>query len=687
MGVLAPLFLGGLAALSLPLIFHLVRRTPRGRQEFSSLMFLSPSPPRLTRRSRLDQILLLLLRIAAITLLALAFARPFLREAALLTESALPRRRVAILIDNSASMRRGDLWQQAIKTAERELDQLAPHDNVALFAFTDHVQTLVPFSREGDAVQDSAVDVVRQQLHQLQPTWLASNLGLALTTLASELDAASDVQQSLAEPQIVVISDFQKGSRIDALTGFDWPEKTGIVPKALQLKATTNAHVQLLTNRDETEDAELRVRVANASDSQGDQFFVRWASEKRQPTDGEIAIYVPPGQSRVLRLPRPESNLLADRIILRGDDHDFDNTFFVVPPRKQEVTLAYLGNDQADDPQGLQYYLQLACSGDPLRQVTTQSAASGDYAATQIVVVTRKLTDGEQSTLAKYAERGGTLLLAPSDQAAASALPLLLDDVELNEPKPVREGDFTLLGEIDFVHPLFAPFASPRYNDFTKVHFWQHRSISLKAGSPTRVVARLDDGDPWLLERITGQGRILAMTSCWSPDDSQLALSSKFVPLIGNLLDLACGSTKPLEGVTVGESVTSAAKPYESVEGRMDLRSVRQRRTEGPSYDAPGIVRDGDTAVAVNLAASESDTAPMQLEQLEQLGVRQATALTRAERLSRIRQQRDTELESRQKVWRWLLVGCLLLLIGETLWAGRAASPATSTSTAKEAMA
>ena len=62
--------------------------------------------------------------------------------------------------------------------------------------------------------------------------------------------------------------------------------------------------------------------------------------------------------------------------------------------------------------------------------------------------------------------------------------------------------------------------------------------------------------------------------------------------------------------------------------------------------------------------------------QLEQLGVKRGTDLTRAERLSRIRQQRDTELEGRQKVWRWLLVGCLVLLIGETLWAVRAARPA-----------
>ncbi|HEX5445854.1 MAG TPA: BatA domain-containing protein, partial [Pirellulales bacterium] len=84
MGWLTPLYLAGLAALSLPLLLHLIRRTPRGRQAFSSLMFLSPSPPRLTRRSRVDHWLLLLLRLAAIALLALAFARPFLRESALL---------------------------------------------------------------------------------------------------------------------------------------------------------------------------------------------------------------------------------------------------------------------------------------------------------------------------------------------------------------------------------------------------------------------------------------------------------------------------------------------------------------------------------------------------------------------------------------------------------------------------
>ena len=61
MSFLAPLYILGVAAVAAPIIFHLIRRAPKGDVPFSSLMFLTPTPPRLTRRSRLDNWLLLLL--------------------------------------------------------------------------------------------------------------------------------------------------------------------------------------------------------------------------------------------------------------------------------------------------------------------------------------------------------------------------------------------------------------------------------------------------------------------------------------------------------------------------------------------------------------------------------------------------------------------------------------------------
>jgi hypothetical protein len=200
------------------------------------------------------------------------------------------------------------------------------------------------------------------------------------------------------------------------------------------------------------------------------------------------------------------------------------------------------------------------------------------------------------------------------------------------------------------------------------------------------VVARFDNGDPAILEQARGKGRVIALATSWRPDDSQLALSSKFVPLVGGLVDLACGAAVTLPGVAVNEPV---GLPTSGDADRIIIHKPDGQQVKLPAgtaqftgTDQPGVYRAvvakdaagaEEVQFAVNVSAAESDTAPLELEQLQQLGVRVGTELTRAERLARERQKRDTELEDQQKVWRWLIVGVLGVLIVETWWAGRAA--------------
>lgn len=702
MGLLVPLYLAGLAALSLPVIFHLVRRTPRGRQDFSSLMFLAPTIPRLTRRSRLDQLLLLALRLAALSLLALAFARPFLRESASLADSGIPGRRVAILIDTSASMRRAELWTQAVRLAEKELDELNSQDDVGLFGFSDHLQRILDFQQERSGSAISRSQLVRTRLHALAPDWGGTDLGTALVTLAGEMDSAADAAQSSLEPQLVVISDFQKGSRIEALQSFEWPKRIPVVAKKVTPAKTTNAFAVVVTSEEDHDVTDVRVRVTSAADSTADQFYLTWSADpSRVMRSQEVAVYVPPGQSRVVRLPRTPEALAADRIVLRGDDHPFDNTFYAVPPRKQNATVVYAGSDPADDAQGMQYYLRLAVANDPLREVEVRTLEAGKTAAAfvepqpRLVVVSQPATAELLRELGSFVERGGTLLCVPADREAAPSLLSYFDDFELSADTNRAGSEYLLLGEIDFTHPLFAPFAGPRYGDFTKIHFWTHRHVVLKTPGTTSVVARFDNGDPALLVRALGKGRVYGLTSGWQPDESQFALSSKFVPFIAALLDQACGGTQGSVSVTVHDPVAlpvdsgSAAIVVQVPAGpetgdkkmdrnKIDLPAGAHSFAE---TDRPGIftVRAGvagagslEWPFAVNLAAAESNTAPLELEQLEQRGVQMGVSLTRAERTERIRQQRDTELESRQKVWRWLIVAAVGILIVETWWAGRA---------------
>jgi anti-sigma-K factor RskA len=81
-----------------------------------------------------------------------------------------------------------------------------------------------------------------------------------------------------------------------------------------------------------------------------------------------------------------------------------------------------------------------------------------------------------------------------------------------------------------------------------------------------------------------------------------------------------------------------------------------------------------ETPIAVNLPADESRTSPLAVEELEQLGaVLARPGVTPTEMTEQHRQLQIVELENRQKLWRWLIVGVLGLLVAETALAGHLA--------------
>jgi hypothetical protein len=686
MGALAPLYLAGLAALTLPVIFHLVRRTPRDRQVFSSLMFLSPSPPRLTRRSRLDQILLLLLRIAALALLAFAFARPFFRETSLFALNDLPRRRVVILLDESASMRREGLWQAALNKIEKEIGDFGPADEAALYAFSDRVRTLVAFPRDDREAHDqNPAERIRAAIKGLTPSWSASDLGSAISSVAAEVSSNADAKQQQGDLQILVISDFQKGASLVGLQSFEWPEGVYVVPHVVQSPNKTNATIQLLATDIDDASGDPRVRVSNAVDSSSDQFFIRWSgSDKEIDASGEVSVYVPPGQSRVVRLPRGATQLLADRILLRGDDHNFDNEYFTVPPKKSEFRIAYACDDKLEDAQGLLYYARLALSNDPLRQARLEELPE-DFAKldptipTKLFLIAKPLSPGQlQAVLAEVSD-GAAVIIAPaaSGESSINQWPLEIT-ADVVSPRK-NEDDFLLLGTIDYSHPIFQPFAHPKYGDFTKIHFWNSRKLELIENAQVKAIAKFDNGEPAILEARVGQGYLFAFAAGWRPDESELALSTKFVPIMTGIADLALGGAEVASEIRVRETMPlpagvasemAVATPSGAKEKLASGETTFQGNEEPGLYLASWI--GGEKKWAVNVPAAESETTPIDPTVLEQYGVRLSKSATRAELVDRKRQQLDVELEGRQKAWQWLLFGMIGVLIFESFWASRA---------------
>ena len=180
MNFLTPLYLLGALAVVAPIVFHLIRQTPRGEIPFSSIMFLEPSPPRVTQRSRIDHWLLLLLRAGALALLALAFARPFWRAVAQVEPGDGTARRTLILIDTSASMRRGDLWAEAQAKARAAIAAARPGDPLAIFAFDSAPRVVMGFAEAAQLEPPARRALAEARVAALAPTWRGTELGAAL---------------------------------------------------------------------------------------------------------------------------------------------------------------------------------------------------------------------------------------------------------------------------------------------------------------------------------------------------------------------------------------------------------------------------------------------------------------------------------------------------------------------------
>lgn len=708
MSLLTPLYIVGLLAVGLPVLFHLIRRMPRGEFSFSSLMFLSPSPPRLTKRSRLDNLLLLILRATVLALLATAFARPFVRRSADLDFDWAVRRKIAVLIDTSASMRRGSLWQEATTEVNRVLDDLGPRDEMALFAFNSKVQTVVPFGDPDQADSNHRAARIQAHLENLAPTWAGSDLSRALIHAADEVHQSRDSVESDLETirQVVLISDLQQGSRLDAIQTYHWPEDVRLTVRSPKAAKTTNAGLRIAGQRGDNEDLlkdnTVRVRVTNDTDSTHGQFQLRWSAVDGRPSTADLTdVFVPPGTSRTVSLPLPIDGSPADRLELLGDDHDFDNVLHLVPLVQESVPLLYLGDDAEDDVGGLRFYLRHVFPETPRRKVdllvrsTRETLSKDDLASARMIVVGAGLANSGVDQLKECLRGGRTVLVVLTDDTAGAMLGRLIDTDRI-EVVETPSDDYAILGRIDFTHPLFTPLADPGVNDFSKIHFWRHRRVNLSQVPDVAVLARFDDGDPALFEKRAGRGRLVVLTSGWSPADSQCARSSKFPPLLSRLLELSGVPDLVSSQYIVGDPVTfDASQSQPSIVPDTGQAAVSVRRPDGTKIDdwpagrqfdktdIPGVYQWSHAGqlrqFAVNVSGEETRTAPLDPEELQRRGALLGAHPSRAELVEQRRQMRNAELEGRQKLWRWLIVAAMSVLVVETWLAGRLAVRRQST--------
>jgi len=687
MSFLYPLFLAGVAAIAVPIVLHMIRRHTRHRVTFSSLMFLHTTMPRFKSRSRLEHVPLLILRCLIVCLLAFAFARPFLMQPAAVNE-VRPGGRIVLLIDTSASMRREGVWARAVEEAKSVLANAEPTDRLCVMSFDRTARTLFGFEQWQTIDPAQRATVAAGELSRLSPSWASTDLGHALVAAAEALedDEANGNQQGIGRRQVVLVSDLRQGNNLDALSAYEWPERMELVVRAIPCGETTNASLQWIMNRNalaSSGDGPLSVRVTNSLDADRDRFQLRWGEDR------QMEVYVPAGQSVVVHPPAGPNRQAVTRLVLGGDDLDFDNVLYLTPPLQRNIGVLYIGNHDPNDTREMLYYLRRAfrTGGALAASVIPHSGdeviSDSDIESVRMIVVTEATDQRNLAPLRQYVESGGILLLVVKSVETTSVLSALAGTDRL-QCREADAGQYAMLDRIELSHPLLKPFSDPRFGDFTRIHFWKHRCIHAADCPGARVLAWFDNNDPAWLEVPIGRGSLLVWTSGWQPSDSDLALSSKFVPLLYSVLEYGGAFTGYEPQYFVGDPVPipeQAASASANVQIRRPDDSVvhldATQRTFAQT-DMLGVYTISDStgsskpqSFAVNLPASESRTDPLTVEDLERIGVSLKTAadVTAGGGGRQVQHSSFGEMESQQKLWRWIFIVTLVMLLAE-VWLG-----------------
>lgn len=617
MGFLSPWFLGGLAALGVPVFVHLLRKHITTPRPVGSLMFFERGTQSSTRHHRLKYLLLFALRFALLLLLVLAFANPFVRRAAADANSHL----LLIVLDNSFSMRAGtrfaDAKRQALATlAAKPRGQKAQiialgggvdvltqpiADDAQLHAALESIQPgdgRADFGELGRAVRAMTATVRNPiDLHlfsAIERTAMPANFAdmvfppqvkLTLHPVANSAASPNWTVESVNAPAELSDPKDPKRSRVDAVVaGFNTPAATKNVSLLIDGKVVAAKKVDIPANgRAAVEFAPLNVNYG----------FNR------------CAVQIEGGDA----LPADDATVFAVR---RADP---ERVLFVHAAGDTRSPLYFGAALQAAAPSA--YVIQ---------PVAAEQATDLDPSRFAFVVLsdTPALPSIFEHALAAYVARGGSVLIALGTATARRRqIPLWgASGGQLRDY--AQNGNAAAVGQVDFSYPALEQVQPGRDNggwDEVKVYY----AVAVDPGE-ARVAARLTDGTPLLLDKPVGQGRLVLFASGLGNLTNDLPLHPVFVAFVDRTARYLSG-TESLSGSRLVDTYVqlralgSPAGALGSVEvidpqGKRSLSLAEARTAQSLRLTRAGFYRihfanGRDAVIGVNPDRRISDLAPM----------------------------------------------------------------------------
>jgi len=528
MGLFAPWFLAALAGVALPLYLHLLKKHNRPPKPVPSLMLYESRVVSSTKHRRLDHILLLTLRLLLLTLLILAFANPFInRDAAALASNRL----VLLVVDNSFSMRAGTRLADAKDAAISVLaGKGAARGQVATFGSQLKLMT--------QPIEDQSA--LRAAVQSIQP-------GDGHGTFGELARAVRATAEAIHTPiELHVFSDMQRGDLAATFSDMALPGNVKVITHAVVTKAQPNwtvesvdvpgqvwgkdakpVHVQAVVAGYGTTAAQRNVSlVVNGKTTATKNLAV--------PANGRATVDFP-----ALEVPYGFSRCEVKIDSADGFAADDLRRFAVERSDPQKVLLIHNYTDNRSPLYVGAALSAAAQSAFLLESINVNEAADRQPSNYAFIVLSdlNSLPSLLENSLTQYVRAGGSLFIAAGTAAGArSQIPIFGAHIAQTRDYSRVPDRYMAVGSSDSSYPAVA-----KANSWPGVKFFY--ALDVEPGD-ARVIVRLGDQTPLLLEKRIGEGRVMLLTSGLDNLTNDFPLAPAFVPFIEQTARYLAGSER-----------------------------------------------------------------------------------------------------------------------------------------------
>ena len=515
MGFLSPWFLAGAIALGVPVYLHLLRRHRSTPHPFSSLRFFEARTQSSVRHRRLRYLLLLALRLALLALLVMAFANPFINRPAASSDGG---KLMLLVVDNSFSMRAGSRLDDAKREATALLARRGADQRAQVMTLASELQA------QTQPIRDPAA--LRAAVAGIQPGDSRGSYGELARGVRS---LATSVPTPI---ELHLFSDMQKSNMPANFADMALPANVSLVLHPVAKGAAPNWAVESVNAPGKVWDpkkARVQAVIAGYNTQEATRTAVLVINGR---TSGTQKVDVPAGGRATVEFNSLDVPYGLSRCEVRIDSADTlaaDDVALFAVERSDPQQVLFL-HESSDTRSPLYFKAALGAGAEAaftMESVPVEQAANLQPSRYAFVVLSdvSSLPSPLENNLTSYVRGGGSVLIAAgTSMGRRSRVPVFAANI-LRTHFYANDGDrFLTIGDTDPSHPSIA--STSRWSG---VKFYYAAVVD---DINSRVVARLTDGTPVLLEKKLGEGRVLLFDSGLDNLTNDFPLHPDFVPFV-----------------------------------------------------------------------------------------------------------------------------------------------------------